>query len=94
MLSAVLTFALYVVGHFNADLKNFETVVTSRPVAWLAKALYYILPNLAPFDVKNQVVHGTLPGAGYVGLTLAYGVVYTALLLGAASLIFARRDLR
>ena len=53
MLSAALTFGLYVVGHFNADLRNFETVVDSRPVGvrWLA-VLYYVLPNLAPFDVK------------------------------------------
>lgn len=94
MLSAVITFTLYVVGHFNADLKNFEAVVDSRPVAWLARALYYVLPNLAPFDIKGQVVHGQAVEAGYVGLTLAYAAVYIVLLLGAASLIFARRDLK
>ena len=57
MLAAALTFGLYVVGHFNADLKNFETVVDSKPVVYVARALYYLLPNLAPLDVKNEVVH-------------------------------------
>ena len=57
MLAAALTFGLYVVGHFNADLKNFETVIDSKPVAYLARALYYLLPNLAPLDVKSDVVH-------------------------------------
>ena len=94
MLSAVFTFGLFVVCHFNADLKNFEAVVASRPVAWLARTLYYVLPNLAPFDIKSQVVHGQPVAAGYVGLTLLYAAVYTATLLGAASLIFARRDLK
>ena len=58
MLSAAFTFGLYVVGHFNADLAHFENVVDSPAAAWLAKALYYVLPNLAPFDVKAAVVHG------------------------------------
>ena len=57
MLAAALTFGLYVVGHFNADLKNFEAVVDSKAVAYVARALYYLLPNLAPLDVKSDVVH-------------------------------------
>ena len=63
MLSAVLTFGLYVIGHFNADLKHFDAIVTSAPLVWLLRALYYLLPNLAPFDVTAQVVHGQ-PVAG------------------------------
>jgi Cu-processing system permease protein len=94
LLSAALTFGLYVIGHFNADLRNFEQVVQSPVVAWLARALYYVLPNLAPFDVKAQVVHGQPVAAGYVLLTAAYAVVYVAVLLVAASWIFARKDFK
>jgi ABC-type transport system involved in multi-copper enzyme maturation permease subunit len=39
MLSAALTFGLFVVGHFNADLKNFENVVDSKAVSYVARAL-------------------------------------------------------
>ena len=64
MLSAALTFGLYVVGHFNADLRNFEAIVPSTAGRLdCARALYYLLPNLAPFDIKAQVVHGQ-PVAG------------------------------
>src|SRR5687768_3515260 len=56
-LSAALTFGLWIIGHFNADLRNFEAVVESRPAAYIARGLYYILPNFAAFDVKTQVVH-------------------------------------
>ena len=38
--------------------RNFESVVKSQAAGWLGKALYYVLPNLAPFDVKAAVVHG------------------------------------
>ena len=37
LLSAALTFGLYIAGHFNADLRNFEQVVDSKPAAWLAR---------------------------------------------------------
>ena len=57
-LSAALTFGLWVIGHFNADLRNFESVVESRAAAYLARGLYYVLPNFAAFDVKAQAVHG------------------------------------
>jgi ABC-type transport system involved in multi-copper enzyme maturation permease subunit len=94
MLAAVLTFGLYVIGHFNADLKHFDAVVTSAPLAWLLRGLYYVLPNLAPFDVKAQVVHGQAVPAGQVAMTVAYGAVYVAALLVAATAIFSRRDLK
>ena len=57
MLSAALTFGLVIVGHFNADLEELRAVVESQPAVWLARGLYYVLPNFAPFDVKTQVVH-------------------------------------
>jgi ABC-type transport system involved in multi-copper enzyme maturation permease subunit len=94
LLSAALTFGLYIVGHFNADLRNFERVVDSKPAAWLARALYHVLPDLSAFDVKMQVVHGMPVTAGYLALTSAYGAVYIAALLVLAIAIFSRRDFK
>jgi len=94
LLSAALTFGLFGIGHFNADLKHFESVVASPVAAWVARVLYYLLPNLAPFDVKSQVVHGQPVAAGYLLLTSAYGLVYIGALLVAAAAIFSRRDFK
>jgi ABC-type transport system involved in multi-copper enzyme maturation permease subunit len=94
MVSMALTFGLYVIGHFNADLKHFDAVVTSAPLVWLLRALYYLLPNLAPFDVTAKVVHGQPVPAGYLLLTIGYAAIYIAVLLVAASAIFSRRDLK
>jgi ABC-type transport system involved in multi-copper enzyme maturation permease subunit len=94
ILAAGLTFLLYVVGHFNADLKNFETIVDSRPLVYIARALYYLLPNMAPLDVKAQVVHALPVPATLLLLNAAYSVVYIAALLTAASFIFLRRDFK
>jgi ABC-type transport system involved in multi-copper enzyme maturation permease subunit len=94
MVSAALTFGAVVIGNFNADLKNFESVVDSQPVAWLAKVLYYALPNLAPFDVKSQVVHAQPVPFDYIGLSVGYAGLYVGMLLLLATLIFSRRDFK
>ena len=60
----------------------------------LERALYYVLPNFAAFDIKAQVVHGQAVSLGYVGLTILYGLTYLALLLVAAVTIFSRRDFK
>ncbi len=94
MLSAAFTFGLYIVGHFNADLAHFEAVVQSQAAGWLGKALYYILPNLAPFDVKAAVVHGQAISPGYVALTAGYGLLYASAMVALAILVFSRRDFK
>ena len=82
------------IGHFNADLKNFEAVVESPAAAWLARGLYYVLPNFSAFDIKQQVVHAQPVPARYLASTALYGAVYIALLLVAAVAVFSRRDFK
>ncbi|HOG28401.1 MAG TPA: ABC transporter permease subunit [Vicinamibacterales bacterium] len=94
LMSAAFTFGLYVVGHFNEDLAHFEDVVQSPAAGWLGKALYYLLPNLAPFDVKLAAVHGREVPNAYCALTAAYGLLYIAAMLALAVVIFQRRDFK
>jgi Cu-processing system permease protein len=94
LLSALLTIGLWVAGHFNADLRNFEAVLDVRPVAMVARGLYYLLPNLAPFNIRAEVVHGVTVPATQVALTLAYAAVYIVILLIGAIAVFRRRDFK
>ena len=94
IVAAVMTFGLYVAGHFNADLKNFEKVVSSQAAARLARGAYHVLPDLSAFDVKTQVVHGLPVTLGYLGSTAAYGLAYVAALVLVSTFIFARRDFK
>ena len=93
-LSAALTFGLWVIGHFNTDLRNFEAVVESKAAAYVARGLYYILPNFAAFDIKTQVVHALPVEASYVATTALYGAVYIGFLLTGAVAVFSRRDFK
>jgi ABC-type transport system involved in multi-copper enzyme maturation permease subunit len=94
LLAALFTFGLWVAGHFNQDLRNFDAVLDVAPVVWLAKALYYVLPNLAPFNIRAEVAHGIAVPIGTVALTLAYAAVYISILLIAAIAVFRRRDFK
>jgi hypothetical protein len=86
--------ALWIIGRFNADLRQFEEVMQAPVAVYLAKAAYYVLPNLAPFDVKAEVVHGVTVSGSHVSLTLAYAVIYVAIVLLAAIAVFRRRDFK
>ena len=94
MLSAAFTFGLFIVGHVSTDLRNFQQVVDSPVAATLARGLYWVLPNLAQFDIKAEVVHAQPVPLGYLVMTSAYAAIYIAMLLVAATLIFSRRDFK
>lgn len=57
-------------------------------------AVYYLLPNLAGFDLKVNAIYGIMPNGAGLGLTLLYFVAYTAVLLGLAMLLFNRREMQ
>ena len=94
MLSAAFTIGVYIAGQFSADLKRLDLIVDSPAAATLAKALYYVLPDFAKFDVKLAVVHGIPVSGAYMMATAAYGAMYIAALLFGAVMIFSRRDFK
>ncbi len=94
LLAALLTLGLWVAGHFNSDLRQFENVMNVPALAWIARGLYYLLPNLAPFNVKADVVYGVPVAASHVAYTLLYAAIYVSVLLTAATAVFRRRDFK
>ena len=85
-------------GYFDwywAGTTTCSTVqIESKPAAYLARGLYYVLPNFAAFDVKTQVVHALPVTSSYVATTAVYGAVYVSVLLTAAVMVFSRRDFK
>jgi Cu-processing system permease protein len=65
---------------------------TAPMIKWLARAAYWILPNLSLFDLKSQTIyHLALNGKAMV-LTQVYGIGYLGVLLVLASIAFTRRE--
>ena len=94
ILSAAFTFGLTIVGQYSTDLRNFQDVVESPAAQRLARALYWVLPNLAQFDVKAQVVHGQPVAARYVAVVTLYAALYVGFLLLVSTIVFSRRDFK
>ena len=93
-LSALLTFMIFIVGHFSADLKVLAVSLGSTSARWFFTALYYLLPNLANYSFITPAAHGRTPAAGFVFANALYAVVYIAVILAAATLIFSRRNFK
>jgi ABC-type transport system involved in multi-copper enzyme maturation permease subunit len=93
-LSALLTFFVFIIGHFSADLKVLANTSGSAPTRWLFRGIYYLLPNFSNYSVITPTAHGLTPEPVAVLVSGIYAVVYVAVLLSVASLIFGRRNFK
>lgn len=93
-LSALLTFLIFIIGHFSADLKILAASVRGAGARWLFGALYYLLPNLANYSFITQAAHGQTPDPRALAVALVYGIIYITVILAAATLIFSQRNFK
>jgi Cu-processing system permease protein len=94
MLAALFTFALYVIGHFSADLKVAAALSSSFAVRAALNLAYYLLPNLKNFNFITQASHGEAVEAARAAWAMLYAAVYISILLSASVLIFQRRNFK
>ncbi len=85
-------FCAFVVGHATGILidlpEHFEGTVAEKVLA----IVYYILPNLSNFNIRAEAANGVPVAPAYVLWAMAYGTVYTVMLLVLASLAFEDKD--
>lgn len=93
-LSALLTFFIFIIGHFSSDLKTLATSLGSTSARWLFSGLYYLLPNLSNYSFITPAAHGQMPSAGIALAAIAYAMLYIAVVLSVAMLIFRRRNFK
>lgn len=93
-LSALLTFFVFIIGHFSADLKTFAASMGTTSARYLFGALFYLLPNLSNYSYITPAAHGQTPSPALFLASLGYGLIYITVLLAAATLIFNRRNFK
>lgn len=91
--SAIFTFALFVIGTFAADLRNFA-VLAHGAAKWLATGVAYLVPNFAALNVIGQVAHDQHIAWRLILFNTFYAVTYACASIVAAILIFERRNLK
>lgn len=92
VLSAFLTLGLFGVGHSVDVLRRFTEELAYDSVEPLARAAYYLLPNLENFNYKTYVGSGRLPPAGDVLGATAYAAVLSAVFLALTLLVYRKRQ--
>lgn len=94
ILSALFTFCLFVIGNFLGDIRAFGQESGSPILAKVTAALYYLLPNFGDLNVIDQVAHHvSIPGA-LITANTCYVLLYLAVLLSGAILIFEEREFK
>jgi ABC-type transport system involved in multi-copper enzyme maturation permease subunit len=94
LLATLLTFAVYLMGHLTQDLVGFGQLSESPGLQRITNALYLILPDLERLNLRNAAIYGPelMPDPLSLGSHLAYALLYMALLLALATLVFSRRQ--
>jgi len=93
-LSALFAFCLYVIGHFNSDIRQYGFSSSSLSTKVLSSILYYLLPNFGNFEVISQTAHGEFLTAGVYFLSMFYGLVYSSGVTLVAILVFQYRNFK
>jgi len=93
ILSAVLTFAFFVIGTFAGELRTFATLVPGI-TRWVSIGFSYLVPNFAALNVITPVAHGEAVAGRLIMLNTVYALLYAGTAICGAILIFERRNLK
>ncbi len=93
-LSALLTFFVFVIGHFSASLRVVAQDIGSTWARNFFDALYYLTPNLSHFSFITEAANGITPQPVTMGGAILYAFIYDVILLTATVVIFSRRNFK
>jgi ABC-type transport system involved in multi-copper enzyme maturation permease subunit len=93
-LSALMSFAVFIIGHFSSDLKAFADALQSDAARIAFGALYYALPNFSMFSPVTSTGHGEMIAPVDFLIALLYAALYASVIITATALIFSRRNFK
>ena len=93
-LSALLTFFVFIIGHFSSDLKVLSTSLGSIMARWFFRSIYYLLPNLANYSFITPAGHGQIPNITNLLGSVLYAFIYVIVVLATTTLVFSRRNFK
>jgi ABC-type transport system involved in multi-copper enzyme maturation permease subunit len=93
LLAAVFTFALFVIGSLSDDLRRFAGI-TQGVTGWISTVIAYLIPNFSALNVINQAAHSDPIAGRLIFYNTVYALLYSAMAISGAVLIFQRRNLK
>lgn len=94
LLAILFTGGLYVAGLFVAQLRNLQNTQMTPQMQKVFSILSFLLPNFENYDVMGAAAHGRSIPSSVVAHNTLYTVLYCAIVLSVAAVIFSRKDLK
>jgi ABC-type transport system involved in multi-copper enzyme maturation permease subunit len=91
--SAIFAFAMFLIGTFADDLKNFAAL-SQGMVKWLATGAAYLVPNFSSLNVISLTAHDQTVSGALILFNTFYAFFYSTAVTAGAVLIFERRNLK
>ena len=85
---------LYLAGLIVSELRNLQVTSLTPQMQKFFAVLSYVLPNFGNYDVLGAAAHGRSVAGTLVLHNTLYTLLYCAMVLGAAAVIFSRKDLK
>jgi len=85
---------LYIVGLYVQELRNLPADVMNPAMASFTKWLSYLLPNFENFNVMAMAAHGRAVPVTLILENTLYAMIYCAIVLTGAAVVFSRKNLK
>lgn len=92
LLGTLLTFGVYLMGHFSQRLVELSELTENPSIQFLTQTLYLIIPDLSRLNLRNEAVYGLLPSPLTLWSHGFYGIIYTVVILAITIFIFSSRE--
>ncbi|MBN2071430.1 MAG: ABC transporter permease subunit [Candidatus Krumholzibacteriota bacterium] len=92
ILTSFFSLCFFVTGSLSSDLREFANRYGGTAMRYMMQGFYYLLPNFKVFNLRHEAVHDLRFSYFDIWLTTLYAVVYCAVILYFAYLIFRRRE--
>ena len=93
-LAILFTLGIYIAGVFAEELRTMQAVNLSPSTMKMFRGISYLLPNFENFNVMGAVAHGRGVAGKLVWMDTWYALLYAAMVLAVAAMIFSRRNLK
>jgi ABC-type transport system involved in multi-copper enzyme maturation permease subunit len=93
-LAILFTAGMYIAGLLAGDLRTVHGIELDPGTLRLMRGISYVLPNFENFNVMGAVVHGRGVPAAMVWQATLYAILYIAIVLTGAAMVFSRRNLK
>ncbi len=92
ILSSIFTICIYLIGKVTWTFNYFKPMIASRPIKLFTYLVYYLVPNLEKFNIRDQLVLQEAVPPQQIFYSIFYASGYILFLLTLTIVIFRKRQ--